>query len=210
MNVALTARRPPCTEALNREASRPHQAPRRSCQCGNSRRAALRLSMDARGTVFPTQQTNGFHSIIFSQPMRVDIQLGRGYEFLWGGNEQLGMVNAGAVVSWPLHADSWAEPAPPGLIDLSTTPCGPYNSVALRGDGTVAGWNEPAAIPPDGLTDVVSPAAGQEFTVALKHDGTAIIWADPPSPYYNTNPSLWPAQPQSCRCWRLPCAGPEL
>ena len=54
-------------------------------------------------------------------------------------------------------------------------------SLALRSDGTVAGWghnDRGQTTIPNGLSNVVAIAAGNEFSLALKSDGTVIGWGN--------------------------------
>ena len=51
--------------------------------------------------------------------------------------------------------------------------------LALRADGTVAGWglnDEGQSIPPVGLTNVVAISAGYWHSIALRADGTLVCW----------------------------------
>ncbi|MDD4871833.1 MAG: hypothetical protein PHR77_14845, partial [Kiritimatiellae bacterium] len=54
-----------------------------------------------------------------------------------------------------------------------------YNSLALRGDGTVAAWgqnNYGQTNVPVGLSNVVAVAGGHEYSLALRSDGTVVAW----------------------------------
>jgi hypothetical protein len=54
-----------------------------------------------------------------------------------------------------------------------------YHSLALRSDGTVAGWGfngYAAATPPPDLHDAVAIAAGEEHSLALRSDSTVTGW----------------------------------
>lgn len=54
-----------------------------------------------------------------------------------------------------------------------------YHALALRKNGTVAGWGLSAhgeTNPPAGLSNVMRIAAGNEFSLALKNDGTLVSW----------------------------------
>ena len=80
---------------------------------------------------------------------------------------------AGNVVEWGYIIGSDDES--PSL----TIAAGSYHSLALKVDGTVAGWgwnDYGQATPPDNLSDVVTIAAGGRHSLALKADGTVVGW----------------------------------
>jgi len=55
---------------------------------------------------------------------------------------------------------------------------GAYHDLALKADGTVAGWGynfDGRAAPPPGLTNVVAISA-KSHSMALKSDGTVVAW----------------------------------
>lgn len=68
---------------------------------------------------------------------------------------------------------------PSGLTSVLAVSAGGYHSLALKGDGTVAGWgyndNRPITIP-SGLSGVVAVSAGGYHSLALKSDGTVAAW----------------------------------
>jgi hypothetical protein len=76
---------------------------------------------------------------------------------------------------------------PAGLSNVVGVAAGGNHSLALRADGTVAGWGEntdadgnPAgqATPPLGLRNVVAIGAGEYHSLAVKADGTLVAWGD--------------------------------
>jgi hypothetical protein len=85
------------------------------------------------------------------------------------------------------NRDEWVLNPPPGLADVVAIAGGPYNAVALTGDGMVAAWGVigPASTP-GGLSNVTAVAAGNEFDIALQSNGMVIEWPNESS--YTTLP----------------------
>jgi alpha-tubulin suppressor-like RCC1 family protein len=93
----------------------------------------------------------------------------------------------------PSFVVSLGGPAPPSdLSNVIAIAAGPAHSLALRADGTVAGWGSPffpplpgvenpPAVPSD-LSNVVAIAAGSQHNLALKSDGTVVSWGGWHSP----------------------------
>lgn len=70
---------------------------------------------------------------------------------------------------------------PLNLSNVVAIAAGAYHALALRQDGTVAGWGNnfagQIAVPP-GLNNVVAISAGDRDSLAVKADGTVIGWGD--------------------------------
>ncbi|MDB6171438.1 MAG: hypothetical protein JWL59_749, partial [Chthoniobacteraceae bacterium] len=81
------------------------------------------------------------------------------------------------IIAW----GNFAGAVPVGLSDVLAISVGSDRvlqsgfCLALKSDGTVAGWNGAPAVPA-GLSDVVAIAAGGHHCLALKSDGTVIAW----------------------------------
>ena len=77
---------------------------------------------------------------------------------------------------------------PAGLTNVVAIAGGGWHSLALKADGTVAGWGDvqfgQADIPP-GMSNVVAIAAGAADSLVLKADGTLVDWGD--NTYGQTN-----------------------
>ena len=83
-----------------------------------------------------------------------------------------------SVVGWGNNSDGQLTP-PAGLTGVVAISAGYVYSLALKSDGTVAGWgNSYYATPPVGLSNVVAIAAGLFHSLALKSDGTVVGWGD--------------------------------
>jgi alpha-tubulin suppressor-like RCC1 family protein len=76
----------------------------------------------------------------------------------------------------------WQEgrfPSKPDLNDAIAISIGAFNALALRSNGTVAGWGDDyffETIVPANLTGVVAIATGNRQSLALKSDGTVVMW----------------------------------
>ena len=77
----------------------------------------------------------------------------------------------GSVVTWGFDFN----PPPAGLSNVVSISVGYTHGLALKEDGTVAGWG---LVPPVGLNNVVSVAAGYSHSIALKADGTVVGWGE--------------------------------
>jgi titin len=87
------------------------------------------------------------------------------------------------VVGW--GDNGYGQATPPTNLELVTAiSAGPYNSLALKSDGSVVPWGN-GPIPPAGLSNVIAIAAGDYFSLALKSDGTVTNWGDS---YYGKPP----------------------
>lgn len=81
----------------------------------------------------------------------------------------------------PGHVEGWGanesgQISPPiGLDDAVAVAGGWAFSLALRSNGTVASWGDPAQTPPGGLNNVIAIAAGTH-SAALRGDGTVVVW----------------------------------
>ncbi len=101
----------------------------------------------------------GFHNLALTSEGRV---------LAWGA----GLTNAG---SYPHYGQSQV---PMGLSNVVAIAAG-MHSLALRADGTVAGWGQNdfgAADVPLGLSNVVAISAGSLHSVALRADGQVVAW----------------------------------
>jgi hypothetical protein len=82
------------------------------------------------------------------------------------------------VMAWGASGDGqWNIPA--YLTNVVGIAAGVYHSLALKGDGTVAGWSQNdfgQDNPPAGLSNVTAIAAGWGTSLALKQDGTLEQW----------------------------------
>jgi alpha-tubulin suppressor-like RCC1 family protein/subtilisin-like proprotein convertase family protein len=112
-----------------------------------------------------------------------------------GWEHSLALKADGTVVMWGGVgvAWQWIGPlqVPPGLNEVVAISAGggpsdqhsrgpgPHD-LALKIDGTVVGWGDPAggASPPSGLSSVVAIAAGAYHSLALKADGSVVAWGD--------------------------------
>jgi hypothetical protein len=84
----------------------------------------------------------------------------------------------GPVVAW--GDNSYGQTAvPAGLSEVIAIAAGCYQSLALKGDGTVVSWGgRPGdANVPAGLSGVAAISAGCGHSLALKSDGTVILWS---------------------------------
>ena len=81
------------------------------------------------------------------------------------------------VAAW---GDLGQQSLPPGLTNVIAIACGDDHELALKTDGTVAGWgyNSPfgEATAPPGLSNVIAIAAGGYNSLALKSDGSLFAW----------------------------------
>src|SRR5437867_3125585 len=71
---------------------------------------------------------------------------------------------------------------PAGLSNVVAISAGIWHSLALKADGTVAGWGASTygeAAPPSGLSNVLAIAGGGQFSLALKNDRTIVAWGKP-------------------------------
>jgi alpha-tubulin suppressor-like RCC1 family protein len=114
-----------------------------------------------------------------------------------GGAHSLALLASGTVWAWganlsgqlgegldPSTVPFSAVPLPvPNLSNVVAVAAGGWHSMALRADGTVAGWGEFAeqlsAVPPADLSDVIAVAAGESHSLALVRSGTVRAWGDP-------------------------------
>lgn len=73
-----------------------------------------------------------------------------------------------------------SSPIPPNLGNVATYSAGLNHTLALKADGTVAGWSAGnffgEATVPFGLNEVVAISAGLNHSLALKADGTVALW----------------------------------
>ena len=77
------------------------------------------------------------------------------------------------------HWQEWRFPSKPDLDDAIAVSIGAFNALALRSNGTVAGWGDDyffETIVPANLTGVVAIATGNRQSLALKSDGTVVMW----------------------------------
>ncbi len=75
---------------------------------------------------------------------------------------------------------------PSGLTNTVAIAAGGRHNLALKADGTVAGWTQsPYAPPPNGLSNIVAIAGGTLHSLALRADGRAVGWG--PSSFGETN-----------------------
>ncbi len=84
---------------------------------------------------------------------------------------------AGSIEGWGANNDRLRDDIPIDT-DFVAVAAGESHAIALKSDGTVVGWGNPAdsrTNVPDS-NDIVAIAAGQEFTLALKEDGSIIGW----------------------------------
>ena len=123
-----------------------------------------------------------------SAPIRVTVYpaLGGGTNVAGFGRNDIGQLGNGEIV----FAGNPALPPTPvlNLSQVVQVSAADFQSVALRGDGTVWTWGYnttqnavvPSAQQVPGLTDVIAVAAGGEtgagFSLALKADGTVVAW----------------------------------
>lgn len=93
------------------------------------------------------------------------------------GSHALVLRSNGRVAAWGGH-HAGAITVPEGLDAVVGVAGSLYNSLAVRGDGTVVYWglNEVGASPPTPLDQVVAVAAGASLHAALRRDGTVVAW----------------------------------
>jgi pimeloyl-ACP methyl ester carboxylesterase len=91
------------------------------------------------------------------------------------GTEILFAQVPGTVVAWGDNSQGQTN-VPAGLTNVIAIAAGGNHSLALKSDGTVVAWGDPAEtnVPPD-LTNVIAIAAFQG-NLALKSDGTVVGW----------------------------------
>ena len=86
-------------------------------------------------------------------------------------------VSLGYHSSW--YGFDYNTPAPAGLTNVVAVSAGLDHALALRSDGTVAGWgyngNGETSAPAD-LRNVVAIAAGYAYSMALRVNGTVVTW----------------------------------
>lgn len=99
----------------------------------------------------------------------------------WNGQEYTtGAITSACNVSFTnsLAASFVVTPSP--ALPMACIGAGRLNSVALKGDGTVAAWglsgNEFLNNPPTGLSGVSAVSIGYGHALALKQDGTVVAW----------------------------------
>ncbi len=101
------------------------------------------------------------------------------------------------VVGWGLGASGQINP-PPGLLGVTKIAAGASHALALKVDGTIAGWGSNqfnASTPPLSLTQpasahVIDLAAGLLHSVALKSDGSVVCWGMNDAGQCNAPPTL--------------------
>ena len=103
-----------------------------------------------------------------------------------GQNHSLAMSAAGEVVGWGGMNTYGQTTVPAGLGEVVELAAGgdfwpddSAHSLALRSDGTVAGWGygqDGKIVAPAGLGQVLAIAAGRSHGLALKYDGTVVAW----------------------------------
>ena len=84
----------------------------------------------------------------------------------------------GRLVGWGSDGNGQLT-IPADLGDVIAIAAGPWHSLAVKADGTVAAWGYDSygqTVVPPGLTGVVAVAAGPHHSVALKTDGTVVTW----------------------------------
>jgi trimeric autotransporter adhesin len=73
---------------------------------------------------------------------------------------------------------------PDGLTNIVAVSAARYHALALRSDGTVAGWGAGAAslfglnTVPEGLSNIVAVSAGSRSSYAIRDDGTVASWGN--------------------------------
>jgi hypothetical protein len=100
-----------------------------------------------------------------------------GTEFGWGDN------NAGSVTgtpSAPPYAAGQAIVDGQVVSNIVALAAGNHPSLALKNDGTVAGWPDDMPVPA-GLNGVMAIAAGVAKDLAVKSDGTVVAWGYAPA-----------------------------
>ena len=100
----------------------------------------------------------------------------------WGsfgvqGGVGLALKNDGAIIEW--NTRNGETDTALGLNDVVAISAREMHCLALKQNGTVAGWgadNFGATSIPNHLTNVVAIATGSRHSLALKNDGTVITW----------------------------------
>ena len=80
---------------------------------------------------------------------------------------------ATTVIAWGDNTALQCQ-VPAGLTNAIAVAAGDSHSLALKSDGSVAGWGQ-AASPPV-LTNAIAIAAGSGYRLALKSNGTVVVW----------------------------------
>ena len=67
---------------------------------------------------------------------------------------------------------------PAGLSGVTAIACGDYHDLALKPDGTVAGWGQSTYFQTTNAaaTNVVAVAAGGQNSMALRANGSVVTW----------------------------------
>lgn len=94
-----------------------------------------------------------------------------------------------AIVAWGGEGGGQSPAVPAGLGSVLQLAAGSTHVLALKPDGTVAGWGAaPTATIPNGLDHVARLATSSQIALALKDDGSVVSWGYSPYPPVST---LW-------------------
>jgi alpha-tubulin suppressor-like RCC1 family protein len=84
----------------------------------------------------------------------------------------------GQVIAWGRNPFGETN-VPPNLTNVVNVAAGGFDSVALRGDGSIATWGLITLSPmPGGATNIVAMALGVDVILALRADGTVLSWGN--------------------------------
>ncbi len=94
----------------------------------------------------------------------------------WGLNS-VGQAVGVAATNLPPISAGFVMAAGQPVAGAVAVAGGMAHGVALKKDGTVAGWGGTSQTAvPAGLSNIVAIAAGREHSLALKQDGTVVGW----------------------------------